>query len=53
MLNAMGRMVSQSSGGSFFAVRKYEQRDHGEFRTKRLALDVFDTMTKAIETGEP
>ena len=27
---------------SFFVVRKYEERDHGEFRTKRLVLDAYD-----------
>jgi hypothetical protein len=38
---------------SFIVVRKYEERDHGEFRTRRLVLEVFDAMTKAAETGEP
>lgn len=38
---------------SFFVVRKYEERDHGEFRTKRLVLEVYDAMTAAAETGVP
>jgi hypothetical protein len=38
---------------SFFVVRKYEERDHGEFRTKRLILEIYDAMAKAIETDEP
>jgi hypothetical protein len=38
---------------SFFVVRKYEERDHGEFRTKRLILEICDAMAKAIETDEP
>ena len=31
---------------SFFVVRKYEERDHGEFRTKRLILETYDAMTE-------
>jgi hypothetical protein len=38
---------------SFFVVRKYEERDHGEFRTKRLVLAAYDGMTAAAETGVP
>jgi hypothetical protein len=38
---------------SFFVVRKYEERDHGEFRTKRLVLDRYDAMTEAARTGHP
>ncbi|MCG7285446.1 N-6 DNA methylase [Cellulomonas sp. ACRRI] len=36
---------------SFFVVRKYEQRDHGEFRTKRLILEAYDAMTDAAASG--
>lgn len=36
---------------SFFVVRKYEQRDHGEFRTKRLVLAAYDALADAIRTG--
>lgn len=36
---------------SFFVVRKYEERDHGEFRTKRLVLDAYDRMAAAITNG--
>lgn len=38
---------------SFFVVRKYEERDHGEFRTKRLVLAAYDAMARAAETGVP
>jgi len=38
---------------SFFVVRKYEERDHGEFRTKRLVLAAYDAMTTAAVTGMP
>ncbi|ADG76177.1 putative type II DNA modification enzyme [Cellulomonas flavigena DSM 20109] len=36
---------------SFFVVRKYEERDHGEFRTKRLILEAYDAMTAAAQAG--
>src|SRR5690606_27193731 len=36
---------------SFTVLRKYEERDHGEFRTKRLVLAAYDAMAKAIEQG--
>lgn len=38
---------------SFFVVAKYENRDHGEFRTKRLVLDRYDAMAEAARTGMP
>lgn len=36
---------------SFFVVRKYEERDFGEYRTKRLVLEAYDRMTEAIGNG--
>lgn len=36
---------------SFFVVRKYEERDHGEFRTRRLVLEVYDAMAHSAATG--
>ena len=36
---------------SFGLVRKYEERDFGEFRTKRLVLEAYDRMAKAIANG--
>ncbi|SIF83256.1 type II restriction enzyme methylase subunit [Mycobacteroides abscessus subsp. abscessus] len=36
---------------SFFVVRKYEERDIGEFRTKRLVLEAYDRMAEAIANG--
>lgn len=38
---------------SFFVVRKYEERDHGEFRSKRLVLTAYDAMQTAAATGVP
>ncbi len=36
---------------SFTVVRKYEERDHGEYRTKRLVLEAYDRMAQAIADG--
>lgn len=36
---------------SFFVVRKYEERDQGEFRTKRLILATYDAMSAAASAG--
>ncbi|WP_326603461.1 Eco57I restriction-modification methylase domain-containing protein [Rhodococcus sp. PD04] len=36
---------------SFQVVRKYEERDFGEYRTRRLVLSAYDRMTTAIATG--
>jgi hypothetical protein len=38
---------------SFPVVRKYDERDFGEFRTKRLVLAEYDAMIRAAETGIP
>lgn len=37
---------------SFTVLRKYEERDHGEFLTKGLVLAAYDAMAKAKERGE-
>ena len=36
---------------SFTVVRKYEERDFGEYRTKRLVLEAYDRMADAIANG--
>jgi hypothetical protein len=36
---------------SFSVVRKYDERDHGEFRTKRLVLAAYDAMAESTRTG--
>jgi hypothetical protein len=36
---------------SFPVVRKYEERDFGEYRTKRLVLEAYDRMAEAITRG--
>ncbi len=37
--------------GSFTVLQKYEERDHGEFRTKRLVLTAYDAMAAAKTSG--
>lgn len=36
---------------SFYIVRKYEEKDFGEYRTKRLVLEAYDRMAEAIANG--
>jgi hypothetical protein len=36
---------------SFSVLRKYEERDHEEFRTKRLVLSAYDAMAEARQKG--
>jgi len=36
---------------SFTVLRKYEERDHGEFRTRRLVLEAYEAMAKAKAEG--
>lgn len=38
---------------SFLVVRKYDERAHGEFRTKRLILEYYDLLAEAIASGVP
>jgi hypothetical protein len=52
-LYGLGRDAAEHVLDSFFVLRKYEERDHGEFRTKRLALAAYDAMTAAAATGVP
>lgn len=38
---------------SFTVLRKYEEKDHGEFRTKRLILEIFDAIVDCKCEGKP
>jgi hypothetical protein len=38
---------------TFPIVKRKDQAKFGEYRTKRLILDVYDRMQKAIDSGEP
>ena len=33
--------------------RKNDEQAHGEYRTKRLTLEIYDAMAKAIDAGQP
>lgn len=38
---------------SFVVARKYDERDHEEFRTKRLILEYYDALAEAAVVGVP
>jgi N-6 DNA Methylase len=52
-LYALTREDAEHVLESFFVVKKYEQRDFGEYRTKRLILAAYDAMASAAEHGSP
>lgn len=37
--------------GTFPIVRKNDEKEHGEYRTKRVILEIYDAMTEASRTG--
>lgn len=45
------RSESEHVLDSFPVVRKYEERDHGEYQTRRLVLEAYDRMATAIARG--
>jgi hypothetical protein len=38
---------------SFLTVRKNDKKAHGDYRTKRVILDIYDDMAEAARTGTP
>jgi len=38
---------------TFPIVHRKDEEKHGEYRTKRVILEIYDTMQEAIRTGEP
>jgi hypothetical protein len=38
---------------TFPIVKRKDQQAHGEYRTKRVILEIYDAMQRAMETGEP
>jgi len=38
---------------TFRIVREHDEAEHGEYRTKRIILDIYDAMRLAIDTGIP
>jgi stress response protein YsnF len=53
MLHVYGLTRSEAEHvlDSFSVVRKYEERDHGVYRTRRLVLDAYDQMATAAAHG--
>jgi hypothetical protein len=47
----LNRQEAEHVLDSFFVVRKYEERDFGEYRTRRLVLEAYDRMAGAIANG--
>ena len=47
----LDREESEHVLDSFPVIRKYEERDVGEYRTKRLVLEAYDRMAEAISNG--
>ena len=38
---------------TFPIVKRKDEQQHGEYRTKRVILEMYDAMQRAIDTGEP
>ena len=38
---------------TFPIVKRKDEATHGEYRTKRVILEIYDAMQQAIETGQP
>ncbi|MEP6653201.1 MAG: hypothetical protein ABJA82_07565, partial [Myxococcales bacterium] len=38
---------------TFPIVRKHDEKAHGEYRTKRVILEIYDAMADASRTGSP
>jgi len=39
--------------GSISVVKRKDEQVHGEYRIKRVILDLYDAMQQAMETGTP
>jgi hypothetical protein len=39
--------------GSISVVKRKDEQAHGEYRTKRVILDIYDAMQQATATGTP
>ncbi|MEZ0358912.1 DNA methyltransferase [Mycobacterium sp. SA01] len=50
-LYGLTRSDSEHVLDSFPIIRRYEERDLGEYRTRRLVLDAYDRMAEAIANG--
>ena len=47
----LSREESEHVLDSFPVVRRYEERDYGEYRTRRLILEAYNRMASAVANG--
>ncbi|MGO9338838.1 MAG: Eco57I restriction-modification methylase domain-containing protein [Terracidiphilus sp.] len=52
-LYSLSRTQAEWILDSFTVLRKYEENDLGEYRTKRVILEIYDAMGEAARTGIP
>lgn len=52
-LYGIGRSDSDYIMETFPIVKRKDEAAHGEYRTKRVILEIYDRMARAAETGEP
>jgi hypothetical protein len=52
-LYGVGRGDAEYILGTFGVLERAEVRKHGEYRSKRVILGIYDDMADAIRTGEP
>ena len=45
--------VDEDSGDLPHRQKRKDEQAHGEYRTKRVILDIYDAMQQAMETGMP
>jgi hypothetical protein len=38
--------------GYFLIVKRWDQQQHGEYRTRWLILEIYDEMARAVRTGQ-
>ncbi|MFZ1991299.1 MAG: hypothetical protein WAW96_16190, partial [Alphaproteobacteria bacterium] len=50
-LYALNRSQAEWLLDSFKVLQKYEERDVGEYRTKRVVLEIYDEIAAAKQTG--
>ena len=53
ILYGLSQKESEYILGTFPIVRKYEEQQRGEYRTKRVILELYDAMERAAKSGQP
>lgn len=52
-LFGLNREVTAYVMGTFPIVRKHDEKAHGEYRTKRVILEIHDALAESTRTGTP